>query len=175
MKAAALKIASQATRDGSWTDEHDYAKGDQELWTVKLVKEALVDAFRLLRHTAGKVGPGGLKAYWPEYFEAGDYPPEQTKTSPHRTRMSIARMEMVLFGWTDADGRKQAAWLRGPLEAMPDLREKLDAWIKAELNGTADSDVCERRKWALATFKRHRDRAAMMIAHRLNRLGVEIW
>lgn len=167
MKAAALHIIQM--------EIPDYAKGDQELWTVKLVKEALVDAFRLLRHTAGRVGPGGLKAYWPEYFEAGDYPPEKTKTSPYRTRMSVARMEMVLFGWRDDKGRDYDAWLLGPLKLMPDLREKLEQWVLAELRGESDKDLCERKRWSLATYKRHRERAAGMIADRLNRAGVEVW
>jgi hypothetical protein len=167
MKAKALHIIQM--------DIPDYAKGNQELWTVKLVKEALIDAFRLLRHTAGRVGPGGVRAAWPEYFEPGDFPPEKTKTSPYQTRMTITRMEMVLFGWKSDDGRLNEAWLRGPLEGAPELKEQLEQWVFAELRGEATVSLCERRQWALATFKRHRDRAAGIIAHRLNMAGVEIW
>lgn len=167
MKAEALHILQM--------EIPEYAKGDQELWTVKLVKEALVDAFRLLRHTAGRVGPGGLKAFWPEYFEAGDYPPEKTKTSPFRRSMTISRMEMVLFGWKDQNGIERDAWLRGPLLAAPDLKMKLEQWVFAELRGEADQELCERRHWAPATFKRHRDRAAGIIAHRLNVASVEVF
>lgn len=166
MKAAALRIMQM--------EIPDYAKGDQELWNPKLVREALVDAFRLLRHTGGRVGPAGLKAAWPEYFEAGDYPPEKTKTSPYRRRMTIARMEMVLFGWKDDRG-DHAAWLAGPLILVPELTEKLQAWVFAELDGEGDAELCDRKKWALATFKRHRDRAAGIIAQRLSIAGVEVW
>jgi hypothetical protein len=167
MKAAALHIIQM--------EIPEYAKGNQELWTVKLVREALVDAFRLLRHTAGRVGPGGLKAAWPEYFEAGDYPPEKTKTSPYHTRMTIARMEMVLFGWKDDEGLQHSAWLAGPLLDAPDLKAKLQAWVFAELRGEGDGELCDRKKWSKATFKRHRDRAAGIIAHRLNAAGVTVW
>jgi len=34
---------------------------------------------------------------------------------------------------------------------------------------------CQRAGWPLATFKRHKEKAAGMIAHRLNVLGVGVW
>ena len=166
MKASALHIIQM--------EIPDYAKGDRELWTPKLVRAALVDAFKLLRGTAGRVGPGGLKAFWPEYFEPGDYPPEKTKVSPYSPRMTVTRMEMVLLGWKDGDGRHQPAWLQGELLTMPE-REKLVQWVFAELRGESDGRLCERKGWALPTFKRHRDRAAGMIAQRVNGAGVEVW
>lgn len=167
MKASALHIIQM--------EIPDYAKGDRDLWTPKLVQEALIDAFRLLRRTAGRVGPGGLKAMWPEYAEAGDYPPEITKTSPYHTRMTVTRMEMVLLGWKDEKARVHPAWLAGPLLAVPEYRDKLVGWIKSELRGETDTTLCERESWSLATFKRHRERASGMIAVRLNKAGLDIW
>lgn len=167
MKARARQILSE-----NWVP--DYAKGDQELWTIKLVKEALVDAFRLLRHSGGRIGPGGLKAAWPAFQNnPEDYAPTETKTSPYHTKMTITRMEQILLGWQDEDGHLHEAWLRGPLDLAPDLKKKLEAWVFAELRGEATVELCERQKWALATFKRHRDRAAGLIAQRLNTIGVE--
>src|ERR1700761_4701496 len=156
MKSSALQIAR--------LEIPDYARGDQELWTPALVREALVDAFRLLRRTAARVGPGGLKAAWPEYFEAGDYPPEVTKTSPYSSKMTVTRMEMILLGWKDRDGRDRPAWLAGPLLAVPEYREKLVQWVHSELRGENATELCLRKKWSYATFKRHRDRAAGMVA-----------
>lgn len=169
MKASAARILDRAQ-----FEIPEYALGDQELWTYKLVKQALVDAFRMLRNTSGRVGPGGLKASWPEYAEAGDYPPEKTKTSPYSTHMTITRMEMILLGWRE-EGVDHPAWLNGGLMIYPDFRAKLIAWVFSELHGEATVDLCHRRKWSVATFKRHRDKAAGMIAERLNRAGMEIW
>ena len=166
MKASARKIL---------IDVPEYAKGDQALWNPKLVREALVDAFRLLRHTSGRVGPGGLKAFWPEYFEPGDYPPAQPKVSPYRTRMSVTRMEMILLGWRDENGIDQPAWLQGALLQAPELREKLVQWVHSELRGENATELCTRKRWPYATFKRHRDRAAGIIAQRLNIVGVDVW
>ena len=160
-------------------DIPDYAKGDQELWTYKLVKDALVDAFRMLRRTGGRVGPAAVRAAWPTYRMdqadfveqaiAGTLKDSSSSAPVDRTRMTVTRMEMVLCGWKDEDGREHPAWLAG----IPDteLREKLEAWVFAELRGTATTDLCVRKGWALATFKRHRDRAAGCKPRRPERLG----
>lgn len=157
-------------------DIPDYAKGDQELWTPTLVKKALVDAYTMLRRTEGRVGPAHSKAAWPDHFDLNtDYPAEKTKVSPYHTRMTATRMEMVVCGWTDDDGRPQKPWLAGPLLSVPEYQNKLQLWVAAELRGEATVDLCLRKGWALASFKRHRDRAAGMIADRLNRVGVGVW
>jgi len=164
-------------------DIPDYAKGEQELWTPKLVKEALVDAFRMLRRVGGRVGPAQARAYWPEFqMDQADFMEQSIagtlrdrNTSPpaYRTRINVTRMEMVLLGWKDEDGKQHKAWLVGVPDA--DLRLKLEAWIFAELRGEATTDLCLRMGWALATFKRHRDRAAGVIAQRLNMAKVEVF
>lgn len=164
-------------------DIPDYAKGDQELWTPKLVKDALVDAFRMLRRTGGRVGPAAVRAAWPVYRMdqadfmeqsiAGTLRDRSSSRPEYRTRMNITRMEMVLCGWKGEDGREHPAWFVSIPDA--DLREKLEAWVFAELRGDATTDLCIRNGWALATFKRHRDRAAGIVAQRLNAGGIELW
>jgi hypothetical protein len=176
LKAKAMLIVKRAEAESrGWVPA--YAEGDQDLWTPKLVKDALVGAFRLLRATAGRVGPGGQKVYWPEFQNHAetDFPSSATRVPISKTREDIRRMEIVLFGWKDADGHDHEAWLPGPLRHVPELRLKLEAWIFAELTEVTTVELCERRKWSRATFKRHRDRAAGMIAQRLNRANLPIW
>jgi hypothetical protein len=177
MKAAALRIMQM--------EIPEYAKGDQELWTPKLVKEALIDAFRMLNRTGGRVGPAGLKAYWPEYAVegadfieqsiAGNLRQQRAPKPSYATRMTVTRMEMVMTGWRDDEGVEHPSWLKGPLDAAPELRTTLLWWVHAELRGEATVELCKRRRFALATFKRHRDRAAGIIAQRLNAAGIEVW
>lgn len=164
-------------------DIPDYAEGDQELWTPKLVKDALVDAFRMLRRVGGRVGPAQARAYWPEFqIDQADFMEQsiagtlKEKPSPpaYRTRMSVTRMEHVLFGWRDDLG-DHPAWLAGPLLEAEDLRYKLVQWVHSELREESTTDLCLRKGWALASFKRHRDRAAGVIAIRLNKANVPIW
>lgn len=168
MKARALHILQQM-------DIPEYATSDRELWTYKLVREALVDAFRLLRATGGRVGPQGMAAYWPDFHNPEDFPEEKTRTSPYHTRMTTTRMEMVLLGGRDEDGRAVPGWLQGLPDTHVQYRPMLEAWIFAELRGESSVDLCERMKWPRATFKRHRDRAAGAIAIRLNVAKVEVW
>lgn len=177
-----MKAKAQAIISSNWVDQHVYAKGDQELWTVKLVKDALVDAYRMLRHSGGRVGPAGMKAAWPTYaLDQADFNEQsiagtlkqQRLNHSYSTRMNPTRMEMVLCGWKDAEGVEHPAWLVG-IE-QPELREKLDAWVFAELRGTATTDLCIYRGWSLATFKRHRDKAAGQVAQSLNLVGESLW
>lgn len=185
MKAATLEILRQAEaereREG-WVPEH--ALGDAELWTFKHVKLALVDAFRMLRRVGGRVGPSGLKAAWPTYqLEQGDFVQQSINktlrparsTAEYATAMTATRMEMILLGWTDQDGGQHSAWLAGRMLSVPEYREKLEAWVFAELRGESSRDLCERRKWALRTMQWQRDKAAGMIAERLNQARVGVW
>lgn len=144
-------------------------------WTYKRVKEALVDAYRMLRSSSGRVGPNSGAGYWPEMeLEEGDYAPEIRRRPQYVTPMNVDRMEIVVCGWRDEDGGRHPAWLAG-LTSTPDIKRKLEGWMFAQLNGVSDQDLCERRKWAQATFKRHRDKAATIIALRLNAAGLPVW
>lgn len=95
---------------------------------------------------------------------------ERGSAPEYRTRMT--QTEMVLCGWKDDDGREHPAWLVGIPDA--ELREKLDAWLFSELRGDATTDFCIRKGWTLATFKRHRDRAAGVIAGRFSTAKVQV-
>lgn len=185
MKPGALELLRQAEaereREG-WIP--DYARGDADLWTFTLVKLVLVDAFRMLRRVGGKVGPAQMRAAWPDYqVEQGDFVQQslnktlrQSRSSPtYSTMMTATRMEMVLIGWTDGDGNSHPAWLQGPLLVMPEYREKLEAWVFAELRRESSKDLCQRKGWALRTMQWQRDKAAGMIADRLNRAKLVVW
>lgn len=175
MKARARTIIDRAEAEAKgWVPE--YARGENELWTVKMVKRRLVDAHQLLNRIGSRVGPASIKAHWPEYqklVKEGDYPPEKPKTSPYAGRLTVAQMEMV-FGLRNPPGPADN-WLAGPLLDLPREREKLMAWVQAELRGEHFKDLCERKRWALSSSKRHRDTAAGLIAHRLNMIGLEVW
>lgn len=163
----------------------DYALGTSELWTPPLVKAALVDAYRMIRRVGGRVGPAHIKAAWPEYrLDQADFAEQvlagtlkhlREPRSPYRTAMTVTRMEHILLGWKDDEGREHPAWMAGPLLDLPREREKLLQWVDAEIRGEAFTALCERRHWPLATAKRHRDTAAGLIAHRLNAAQVEVW
>jgi hypothetical protein len=176
-----MKAKARAILADHWIP--DYAHGTQELWTPKLVREALVDAFRMLRRS-GPIGPSRLKAFWPEYrVDQADFVQQvinktlKPKRSPtYHTRMNVTRMEEVVLGWKDKDGHQHPAWLNDPLLMVAeDLRIVLLAWINAELRGEAFKELCLRKGWTYNTYRGHRDRAAGIIAQTLNRARVEVW
>jgi hypothetical protein len=182
MKAAALEIIRQAEAGPqSWVPAH--ARGEQDLWTFRSVKDVLVDSYTLLRRTGGRVGPQALKAVWPEHqVEQGDFVQQSLNRTlrhhsgrPQTSTEQQSRMEQVLLGWTDEAGQHQPGWLAGPLLIYPEFREKLIAWTLAEVRGEPLTALCERRRWVVRTAERHRDRAAGIIADRLNRSGVGVW
>jgi hypothetical protein len=178
VKASARKIIAEASLEPGWVPA--YARGTQELWTPKLVREALVDAHRMLARIGGNVGPARLKGYWPEHQR--DYPDDEQqrrdaerKRGSYATAMTPTRMEMVMLGWRDEDGNDHPAWLDGPLLLAPDLRAVLLAWIRAELRGETFKELCRRKLWTYTTYATYRDRAAGIVAQRLNTAGVEVW
>lgn len=168
----------------------EYAKGDQELWTPKLVKEALVGAIVVIELTSGRVGPSGVKCAWPEFTrefltkEELAFEHIQAKNDrPRHRRISskqIQRAELVMFGGKTPKGPMKA-WLAGPMTGYPDLQRKLTIWclneMKKELGRRSAPirQICIRKKWAYSTFNYQRDKAAGMIAERLNRHEVDIW
>lgn len=174
MKAKALHILDDVARE-SWVP--DYAKGNAELWTPKLVRDALVDAYRMLRKIGGRVGPARMKAYWPEFqsFDAGDVANEEERRkreqrgAEYRTRMNVTRMEAILLGTADLP-----PWLELVREA-PDLQKTLRIFIGAELRGDSAKELCISHGWVYTTALCHRDRAAGIIAQRLNAAQVEVW
>ena len=178
MRATARHIADDAR-----IDIPSYAMTDAELWTAKLVKDTLVEAYAVYRDTVGRVGPRGNKAYWPEYYrewadliaQAEIGGAEAPKRRRRRSSVEIERADMALLGWDGHDGKKYAAWLNGPLLAYERPRKCLVAWVMCRHHGVTETALCERNGWALATFKRHKDFAAGQIAHMLNVAGVVPW
>ena len=160
-----------------------YALGDQELWTPKLVKEALVEAFVTIERTTGRVGPKAAQAAWPVVYDLTDiWEQRRTETNklgrhakPQITALAIQRAELVVMG-----GHGMAPWLRGPMADHP-LRPKLEMWVLHEagksLGRTRYSlrDLCAMRGWAERSFYRDVERAAGTIAGRLNRLSIQLW
>lgn len=160
-----------------------YALGEQELWTPKLVKEALVEAFVVCERTAGRVGPKAAKAAWPVVYDTADIW-EQRRTGsnekgrgakPQITSVQIQRSELVLMG-----GQGMSAWLLGPMAEHP-LRPKLKMWVLHEAGKALGRsrlslrDLCAMRGWAERSFYRDVDTAAGYIAVRLSRAGTAVW
>ena len=177
MKAKALHILN----------EYAPASATESRWTPKLVKAALVDAFRIAERYGGSVGPSQPRAAWPEYnaereMSHHDFVVQSLAGTLEKraariglSSLQISRTEMILYGWTDENGENRAAWLRGPLLGYPDYREKLLAWIKSEVRRVPATEMCRRKGWPYATFKRHRDSGAEIIAQRLNKAGLAVW
>lgn len=177
MKAAALQILRTEIEIPA------YAVGDQELWTPKLVKDALVEAYQVLSDTVGRVGPARMKAYWPEYHvdwgdllaQAENGVKPRNRVYRRRSSLDIERMEMALLGWKDRDGANHPAWLNGALLHYERPRKCLIAWVMAQHYGVTEVALCERLKWSRATFKRHKDFGAGVVAGSLNQIGVLPW
>lgn len=152
-----------------------------QLWTAKDVLPYLVEAFRTDRATGGRIGPGVLKAAWPAYaVEQGDFVQQSINKTLKKPKVrlgatidQINRMEAVLGCRMPAHPSDN--WLAGPLLAYPDHRERLVAWIFADLRGVGAAELCRQREWSYATFKRYRAFAAQVIADRLNRTGKTTW
>lgn len=155
----------------------------QESWPPKLVKAALVEAYQVLSDTVGRVGPARMKAYWPEYrVDWGDLLAQaQNGVTPRnrvyrrRSSLDIERMEMALLGWKDRDGVNHPAWLNGALLHYERPRKCLIAWVMAKHHGVTETALCEKARWPLATFKRHKDFAAGVVASTLSHLNVAVW
>ncbi|KFL31436.1 hypothetical protein JP75_07725 [Devosia riboflavina] len=178
MKSAALLIRREDV-----TDLPDRAGGKEPLWTPKLVKAALVEAYEVYRYSMGRVGHKASKAAWPSYYrEWGDWI-EQAETSGsdavrRRRRPSgidIQRADTVLLGWTDHAGVQHPAWLNGDVTEYERARKSLVAWVMAKHHGVPEVALCQRCNWPLATFKRHKDFAAGRIATTLNQAGLAVW
>jgi hypothetical protein len=171
-------------------DIPQYARGNQDFWTPKLVRQVLVDAFVVTELTAGRVGPQAVTGAWPAYAREFMTKEElgfqeiqaRTERPRHRriTSRDIQRAEFVMYGGKVPTGGEMKPWLAGPMSSYPELRVKLAIWcineMRKELGRKHSSTkaICARRKWAYSTFNYHRDKAAGMIAMRLNRAEVPV-
>ena len=89
--------------------------------------------------------------------------------------MTVDRMHQVIGVWTAPDKSQQQPWLAGPLMDYPDLRIALNEWITSVLRDESTKALCQRKGLVYTTFCTHRDRAAGIIAQRLNGAGVAVW
>lgn len=166
-----------------------YALGDQELWTPKLVKEALVEAFLVCERTVSRAGPKASKSAWGLIYDLDDVWEQRENPSAialaakagnrRITAALISRSEFVLHGGKAPQGQMQP-WLRGPL-AGTQMRDKLELWVLHEVGKEIGytkrtlQQQCEARGWALSSFNRDVTRAAGVIAQRLSSAGVIVW
>ena len=148
-------------------------------WTAEDVRKALAEAYRVLNACEGRVGHKKLKAAWPEHAVEWEDLLAQVqhktmrKTMPPKLRptsIQIQRMETVLLGTS-----RSPAWLNGKVRAYPTGRKMLIASVMASAHRYSGRQVCEAFRWAEATFRWQRDRAAAIIAAELNAAGIEVW
>lgn len=158
-----------------------YAMGSHELWTPRLVKDALVDALIVERSLPARRGPGDLAAWWPDY--ALDYPrAEQNKVRRRPSAEDITHSDRFLFGVGNSKG-----WLNGPVMIYEEQRAALMRWAlwvslgcqwKARdgvVEIETEEQFCKRIGADLSTFKRRKDFAAGVIARQANEEGVLVW
>ena len=93
----------------------------------------------------------------------------EQRGAEYRTRMNVTRMEMVLLG-----SDSLPPWLELVREA-PDLQRTLTIFINADLRGETAKELCIHQGWTYTSALTHRDRAAGIIAQRLNAAGVDVW
>lgn len=148
-------------------------------WTAEDVRRALAEAYRVLSASEGRVGHKRLKAAWPEHVVEWDDLVAQVqhktmrKTMPPKLRptsIQIQRMEIALIGT-----RHMPPWLNGRVTSYPTGRKMLMASVMGSAHRYSGRQICEAFYWAEVTFRRHRDRAAAIVAQELNEAGVSVW
>lgn len=156
-----------------------------DVWTPKLVRKALISAFRVLEVTAGRVGHKKLRSGAPAYLYSGSDLSEQLLTEVAAQQKGETTMRMRLRAKIQPSSRdishmnsvliNEGAWLVGPVTAYPDHLKMLIAASMAKARNKSDRQLCRDRGWHLTTFQRHRDFAAGVIAKELNRRGARTW
>lgn len=153
-------------------------------WDGAMVKRALINAFETMYATSSRVAPNGYGSSMPEYrVDAADlWEQRRAETNSvgrmgariQRTAREVSQMEIVLLGHT-RNGKHIENWLSGFLADNDGMRNCLVAWAEWEVFNRKDKVECRNRGWAYSTFRSRRDRGAEVIAHHLNRLGIEPW
>ena len=156
-----------------------YARSDRQLWTPRLVRNAMPEALRIFRAIPSRIGPTDLSAMSLDvtdgYFEEDD--------RPRPTRIEITRAEYVLVGFPDEDGRMRPAWLNGAIQGYPDQQRTLSRWAvwasygKRDREGVpqTEEEFARDLRMSLSTMKRYVDFGAMTIAQGLNEAGLQVW
>lgn len=137
-------------------------------WTGELVRQRLVEAFRVDRRLPG----AGMRR------QGSAWPTTPLHTWQDKVHWDDAR-ERIWHDWENAKGaypvevsmmEEALDWLRYvPLVE----RRVLEAWAAATAKGLNVRRMI-RGRWAPTTFYRQRDSASARIAERLNKQGVQV-
>lgn len=149
-----------------------------EQWDRTLVKNAIIYAYRVLRAQPGIRRPGGLAAYWPEQGSTMYADERQNRVRLHPKPHEISQSDAVLIG--TATMPSWMRWLEDADPAKARLLAMWSIWMSHDcfMGGQRISEQEFARvklKMPLATFKRHRDVAAALIAIWLQRNEVAPW
>jgi hypothetical protein len=136
-----------------------------QVWTVDMVRDELVDAVRLCSRIGGRTGPSQKGSGWPETLkewsdllaqvETNEVGKDQGRRPLSATRAQISRMERAI--------RWQSTYLAG--DQHEGLRRVLAVWLRCKARrGATFRDAIKRRGWSPATAYRCRDRALLVIA-----------
>lgn len=163
----------------------------QKGWDEKLVKAHLIQAFVVLYDTTGRVGPGKVNTYWPDYtlnpvekadqLLAGTNSIGRMRARIPRSVREIGRMENALIGFRDPRGDEHRGWLSAFLESHQGARTCLGIYVtktaEAEIRNRPfkQKGFCNHIGLAYSTYRRRRDDGAQIIAGKLDLLGVSPW
>lgn len=158
-----------------------------DYWDGKLVISKMVDAYKILYDTTGRVGPSKGVSSWPEFKldaidKAIQQRSEEAVTGLLRARVQRTSKEVRLcdhvFTGFKISGIEYHPWLWQFLEGNPGMKTCLAMQIK----GQAEADLrnvsfnakqmCRRKGIAYSTYRARRNDGAKIIAFGLNELGV---
>ena len=158
-----------------------------EHWDGKLVLAKMIDAYKILYDTTGRVGPSRGGSSWPEMQldaidKAIQQRSEEAVTGLLRARVQRTSKEVKLcdhvFTGFKIRGVEYHPWLWQFLEHKRGMKTCVAMHVK----GQAQADLrnvsfnakkmCRRRDLAYSTFRSRRNDGARLIAQGLNELGV---
>jgi hypothetical protein len=156
-----------------------YAISDKELWSPELVRNALVQAFKVERALPGG-GMGQSLTLGLEISDAWRYADDekQNRARFRPNAAEISQMETLLIG-----RGKRSALVNGAVLGYREQRAVLLKWaLWVSYGGCSpdgvpetDEEFARRMKVAENTMKRMRDHAAGIMAHQANVDGIVVW
>lgn len=160
------------------------------IWDAALVKSAFVHAFECDFDIGGRWKPKGFGMAMPatiddeaaRWWESDSLLDEdkQPRARRRRSPSDISHMEIVLLGFTGADGKHHPNWVMllvdmiGPRNCL--LAHAVETAKSNIRGGRFDAKgFCKRKGWNYYTYRYRRDAAADFLAGYLNRSGVPAW
>lgn len=174
------------------------------LWSQDAVKAAVIEAFSIDQLIGGRIGPKQYGSNMPDYFrdeqeiktlellerlspeKGGSDGAEWRRLQNERRSMmekarritprEVSRMEMILLG-----NDSSPSWLYHMLQQEGQPRQELEAYTvqsaRCSLRGREfkENKFCKRMSWSYSGYRSRRDRAAGIIAFRLNDRGIGCW